>query len=299
MLDISISIVLFHTDEEEVTQVLKLINRSFLTKRIYLIDNSADDSLRVLSEFPNVTYIFNNANLGYGKGHNIAINCEKNTAKYHLVINSDIDFDPAILQQAFDFMESHGEVGMISPKILDDEGTLQHFCRKLPTPFDLFARRFIPGFLKPLFKNELDSYLLLDKDYSKPMNIANLPGCFMFIRSSVLKEVGGFDENFFLYVEDVDLTRRIHEVSVTLYYPAIVIKHRLAQGSYKLSKLVLLHIRSAIHYFNKWGWFADTGRDYINSNIGLSFPIAVRAEVAQVKELVFYEKVPQKIYSAS
>jgi GT2 family glycosyltransferase len=298
MLDINISIVLFHTDEQEVRQVLELINRSSLSKRIYLIDNSADDSLRTLSKLANVTYIFHNANLGYGRGHNIAINHKKNPARYHLVINSDIEFDPVILHQAFDFMERHGEVGMISPRVLNAKGELQYFCRKLPTPFDLFARRFIPGFLKPLLKNELDSYLLLDKDYSKPMNIANLPGCFMFIRSNVLKEIGGFDENFFLYVEDIDLTRRLNEVSVTLYYPAIIIKHHLAQGSYKFSKLVFLHIQSAIYYFNKWGWFVDTSRDEINKSMGLNIAIAKREDAAKVKELVFYDRVPQKLYSS-
>ncbi|WP_295667853.1 glycosyltransferase family 2 protein [uncultured Mucilaginibacter sp.] len=298
MLDIKISIVLFHTEEREVRQVLRLINKSTLRKRIFLIDNSADDTLRVLSTISNVTYIFNNANLGYGRGHNVAINNEDTPSRYHLVINSDIDFDPVSLQQAFDFMEQHDDVGMISPRILDAEGDLQYFCRKLPTPFDLLARRFIPGFFKPLFKHELDSYLLLNKDYSKPMNIPNLPGCFMFMRSDVLKNIGGFDENFFLYVEDIDLTRRLHEVSVTLYYPAITIKHYLAQGSYKFSKLVLYHIKSAIHYFNKWGWFADTSRDEINKVIGLSYKITKREEVAKVKELVFYDSVPRKLYSS-
>lgn len=288
MLDINISIVLFHTDEQKVRQVLELINASPLTKRIYLVDNSADNRLSVLSEIPNVSYVFNNANLGYGRGHNIAINC-RNKARYHLIINSDIEFDPVILKQAFDFMESHGQVGMISPQILNPEGKLQRFCRKLPTPFDLFARRFIPGFLKPFLKNELDSYLLLHKDYSKPMNIANLPGCFMFVRADLLRAIGGFDENFFLYVEDVDLTRRLHEVSVTLYYPAIVIKHHLAQGSYKFSKLVLFHIQSAIYYFNKWGWFDDTSRVEINKHTGMNFAIAKRENVEEVEELVLID----------
>ena len=125
MLDIKISIVLFHTEEQEVRQVLRLINKSSLTKSIYLVDNSADDSLSVLSTIANVTYIFNNANLGYGRGHNVAINNEGNPARYHLVINSDIDFDPVILQQAFDFMEEHDEIGMVSPRILDADGDLQ------------------------------------------------------------------------------------------------------------------------------------------------------------------------------
>jgi hypothetical protein len=129
------------------------------------------------------------------------------------------------------------------------------------------VRRFIPGFAKPLFRRFLDNYLLLNKDYSSPMNIPNLPGCFMFVRTNVLIEIGGFDEKFFLYVEDVDLTRRLHEKSITLYYPKIVIKHSLARGSYKETKLALYHIASAIHYFNKWGWFNDRERIAINNNI--------------------------------
>jgi len=267
MFDITISIVLFHTDEKEVRNVLNLINRSSLKKKIYLVDNSADDSLRVLSRINNVEYIFNNTNLGYGAGHNIAINKAAGQSEYHLIMNSDIEFNPVILEQAFMCMETNPEIGMLSPQILLPDGELQHFCRKLPTPFDLFVRRFIPGFLKPLFKKYLDNYLLLNKDYSSAMNIPNLPGCFMFVRTHVLLEVGGFDEKFFLYVEDVDLTRRLHEKSITLYYPKIVIQHSLARGSYKVSKLVLYHIASAIYYFNKWGWFNDRERIAINKSL--------------------------------
>jgi len=271
MLDLKISVVLYHTEEQEIRNVLRTLNQSALLKEIYLIDNSSTDALRVLQNVPNVTYIFNNANLGYGKGHNLAINRIGKKAKYHLVINSDIEFKFWILQEAFDFMERNRGVGMLSPKILDTDGSVQLFCRKLPDPFDLFARRFIPGSLKPLLKRKLDGYVLAERDYSKPMNIPNLPGCFMFIRASLLKEIGGFDERFFLYVEDVDLTRRLNELSVTLYYPKIEIVHHLARGSYKFTKLVGYHVRSAISYFNKWGWFIDRKRSLINKSTGVYF----------------------------
>jgi GT2 family glycosyltransferase len=267
MVDITISIVLFQTDKEELRHLLSLINESPLSKHIYLIDNSTNDDLRIFSNTPNVEYIFNYVNVGYGAGHNVAIGKAQNMSKYHIIMNSDIDFNPIILEQAFICMETNDNIGMISPKILLPDGELQHFCRKLPTPFDLFARRFVPGFAKPLFKRFLDNYLLLNKDYSSTMNIPNLPGCFMFVRTAILVEVGGFDENFFLYVEDIDLTRRLHEKSVTLYYPNIVVRHSLARGSYKDIKLVLHHIASAIYYFNKWGWFNDKGRITINKNL--------------------------------
>lgn len=267
MFDITFSIVLFHTDEKELKNVLKLINESPLKKKIFLIDNSETDELKKFAHTNNVEYIFNNSNLGYGAGHNIAIQKANGLSRYHLIMNSDIEFNPVILEQAFVCMETNPEIGMLSPQILLPDGELQHFCRKLPTPFDLFVRRFIPDFAKPLFKRFLDSYMLLNKDYSSAMNIPNLPGCFMFVRTNILVEIGGFDEKFFLYVEDVDLTRRLHEKSVTLYYPKIVIKHSLARGSYKELKHGLYHVASAIYYFNKWGWFNDRKRIAINNNI--------------------------------
>jgi GT2 family glycosyltransferase len=85
------------------------------------------------------------------------------------------------------------------------------------------------------------------------------------MRVSDFKKVNGFDEKIFLYVEDVDLTRRLHKITKTVYYPEIEVEHGLARGSYKFSKLVVYHINSAIYYFNKWGWFFDKSREHINA----------------------------------
>lgn len=265
--DLTISLVLFNTNISEVQHVITLIQSSPLKSKIFVVDNSPINILEEIAKIKDVEYIFTNNNLGYGKGHNIAINKADGISKYHLVINADVNFDPIVLKKALDYMEANPDVGMLSPRIKLLTGEMQYFCRLLPTPFDLFARRFLPGFLKPFFKNRLDNYLLLNKDYSTQMNIPNLPGCFMFMRQSILKTVGGFDESFFMYVEDIDLTRRLHEVSQTMYYPDIVIEHGLARGSYSFSKLTLYHIRSAIYYFNKWGWFNDEKRIQINKNL--------------------------------
>ncbi len=266
-MDVSISIVLYLTNQSELEYIINLINRSELVKRIYLVDNSPTDELKKLGNLPSVEYIFNNANLGYGAGHNIALKKVKYISKYHLILNADVDFDPSILKMAFDFMEFNPQVVMLSPQILWPSGELQHFSRKLPTPFDLIARRFLPNFLKPIFQSKMDEYILLHRDYKRSMNIPNLPGCFMFVRTDIINEINGFDENYFMYVEDIDLTRRLHQIGETLYYPEIVIKHSLAQGSGVFSKLMLYHIKSAIHYFNKWGWFFDKKRTLINKRL--------------------------------
>jgi len=267
MFELTISIVLYQNDEAELENILNLINESNLNKLIYLVDNSLTNALEKFSSYPNVEYIYNNSNIGYGAAHNVAIAKANNQSEYHLILNADVDFDPEMLKSAFEFMEFNPEVVMLSPKILWPNGNLQHFSRKLPTPFDLFSRRFIPGFLKPVFKRKMDDYILLNHDYTKSMNVPNLPGCFMFVRTDVLNSICGFDENFFMYVEDIDLTRRLHEKGKTLYYPKIVIEHGLAQGSYKISKLLIYHIKSAIYYFNKWGWFNDKMRKTINESL--------------------------------
>ena len=96
------------------------------------------------------------------------------------------------------------------------------------------------------------------------MNIPNLSGCFMFLRLSTLKEVGLFDENIFMYLEDIDLNRRIHRRYKTIFYPFTEVIHQHQKESYKSKKLLKAHIKSAIYYFNKYGWICDRERTEIN-----------------------------------
>ena len=92
------------------------------------------------------------------------------------------------------------------------------------------------------------------------MEVPSLSGWFMFMRVSVLKEVGGFDERYFMYAEDLDLCRRIGEVSKTIFYPGVSVVHEYEKGSYKSKKLLKYHTVSIIKYFNKWGWIFDSKR---------------------------------------
>jgi GT2 family glycosyltransferase len=82
----------------------------------------------------------------------------------------------------------------------------------------------------------------------------------MFIRTKIFKEIGLFDERFFMYLEDTDLCRRIGEKYKTIYYPEAIVYHEYAKGSYRSNELLKIHIESAIKYFNKWGWFSDKER---------------------------------------
>jgi GT2 family glycosyltransferase len=269
MKTISISIVLFNNKKEQIIKVItSLLLCESLEIKLFLIDNSSNDVLKELVNLDErrIEYIFNNENLGYGKGHNIAI--EKSIERgisYHLVLNPDVYFDKDVLLKLYVYMEKHTDVGNIIPQVKYPNGDIQYLCKLLPSPFDLILRRFIP--FKTWKNRNSEKYELKFTGYIKIMNVPSLSGCFMFLRCNILKEVGLFDESFFMYLEDVDLNRRIHENYKTIFYPEVQIYHEYAKDSYKNKKLLIYHIKSAINYFNKWGWFFDKKRFKINNRI--------------------------------
>ena len=148
-----------------------------------------------------------------------------------------------------------------------DSHSIQHLCKLLPAPTDLVLRRFFPEWLKRITRKRIESYELRDLNYDAPAYVPSLSGCFMFARRSVLRAVGGFDERFFLYMEDVDLCRRMLERSQLLYWPAVSVRHVHQMGSYRNRQLLLMHVRSAIQYFNKWGWFRDKKLEEMNRSV--------------------------------
>jgi len=93
----------------------------------------------------------------------------------------------------------------------------------------------------------------------------------MLLRTSILEQTGLFDERFFMYYEDTDLTRRVHQFHRTVFYPKVTITHDFAKASHKNRRLLIAHIHSAIQYFNKWGWFFDAERTQINREIRKQF----------------------------
>ena len=267
MSQLNVSIVLYQNSLVQLKRAINSVLSTKLDVKLYLIDNSPADSLKILSELnPRIVYIFNNANLGFGKAHNIAI---KETLKegvpFHLIMNPDIYFDKEVLEELYSFMEENKDIGLVMPKVLYPDGRIQYLCKLLPTPFDLFGRRFLnKGPLKKYIEKRNEIYELRFTGYNKIMEVPYLSGCFMFIRTEMLKKVGLFDERFFMYLEDTDLSRRIHRVAKTIYYPYVHIYHEHQKGSYKNLKLLKIHIESAIKYFNKWGWFNDPERETIN-----------------------------------
>jgi GT2 family glycosyltransferase len=259
------SIVTFHNNKKVLHEAMKSFLNTSLNVKLYIVDNSADDSIRTLCTDQRCEYIHMGKNVGFGTAHNVAMRRAVEESRYHLVLNPDIFFDGGVLEKIVDYMDAHPEAGQLMPKIHYPSGEVQHLCKLLPTPTDLFLRRFFPWL--PGAEERNRRYELLDSGYDKIMNIPYLSGCFMFLRTSAIKEIGYFDERIFMYIEDCDLTRRIHERYQTIFYPEVHVVHHYTKGSYKNLRLMLYNIHGAFIYFSKYGWIFDEDRKKINQRV--------------------------------
>lgn len=204
-------------------------------------------------------------NIGYGRGNNRAIRLAmEEGCQYHLVVNPDVWFSSDVIPTIWKYMEEHPEVGQIMPKVLFLDGNIQPLAKLLPTPMDMFCRMILPEWM---FKRRNKRYELADSGYKNIMNVPCLSGCFMFFRTSTLQECGLFDERYFMYAEDFDLTRRIHRRFKTLFFPNVSIFHKFNRGSHRSLRLFLIHTVSMVRYFNKFGWFYDKERHHFNRQL--------------------------------
>lgn len=266
---LNISIVLYHPDwEREVIPLVKELLQVKCLNKVYIVDNS---EVRVAEEMAGrwdtgrVIYIFMNENAGYGKGHNVALReSVYDRVKYHLVMNADISLKAEEIDTLCAFMETQPMVGQLMPRVVYPNGETQYLCKLLPTPWDVFGRRFLP---KRWTEKRNARYELRDSGYDKPMNVPYLSGCFMLLRTEAALKARLFDERYFMYPEDIDLTRTIHRDYLTLYYPAVTIVHNHKKGSYHSMRLLWIHIINMCRYFNKWGWFRDTERTAFNRQL--------------------------------
>jgi len=264
------SIVIYNADKVKLNKVISsFLNSTIKNTKLCLVDNSPKKLPYIeglLKKFPEIDYIFNNKNLGYGAAHNVAIKKYADSSMYHVVLNPDIYFDSEILGTLYSRMEKDKTIGLSSTKILFNDGKIQFSHKKLPSPFDVGVR-FLIGklpilgpILESAFKKLTDRYELKDIYDKKSFFCPSVSGCFMFFRSNALKEIKGFDEKFFMYFEDVDISRRCLEKYNNIVFNDIHIFHFWERGSYKSFKLLQYHIQSAINYFNKFGWIFDNNR---------------------------------------
>ena len=276
---LNISIVLYHPKwEQEVLPLVRELLRVKNLRKIYLLDNTEpsyspqdgltahailqQSGLTAQAVSRKLRYMAMSENLGYGRAHNIAL---RESAYYrtelHLVMNSDIRVKAEDIDAMHDWMIANPQVGQMMPKVVNPDGSQQYLAKRLPSPLDVFGRRFLPEWMMAKCN---ERYELRDLDLTRPVNAPYLSGCFMLLRTKAAVEAGLFDERYFMYPEDIDLTRTIHRNWLTLYYPEWTIVHAHARSSYKNNHMLCIHIQNLCRYFNKWGWFFDKERREMN-----------------------------------
>lgn len=257
---LTVSFVLYKTDIAEVERAIDQVHASNPDARIILVDNSPDPLALAFDDRANIAVIRPDRNLGYGSGHNLAFALSKGD-RYHAVLNTDLTYGAMVFPELIAFMDANPDVGLTMPRICYPDGSIQHLCRLLPHPLDVFGRGFFANAGWTRARN--DRYEFRKWTYDSVAQFPFLSGCFMMLRRSVVDEVQGFDERFFMYGEDADLSRRIAQRHRTMFVPTAMVEHeyRSQGGGYRrlASKVVNLS-----RYFSKWGWWVDRERDEMN-----------------------------------
>lgn len=261
---ISASVVLYQSNLEDIHAIIHSFCAVAGCHKLFLIDNSPDVTI-AYAGFDGVEYIHSKANIGYGAGHNIAMRRSlEGGFDFHFIINPDIVFKPEVITTIANYMQIHPNVGLLMPKVLYPNGDVQYVCKLLPSPLDFFAKRFLPGLYS---RGQQDRFEMRMSGYNTIMDVPFLSGCFMALRKEAMEECGMFDERYFMYAEDIDLTRRIMEKYRTVFYPEVSIIHGYEAASYKSLKMFIILFVNIGRYFNKWGWIFDKDRKKINEKV--------------------------------
>lgn len=196
-------------------------------------------------------------NGGFAKGNNLGMKAAR--GRYVLVMNPDIAVVTGGLEKMVDLMDQQPEMGVVGPKLINPDGSIQDSCRRFPNwPMPLYRRTAL-GKL-PWAKKKLNYYLMVDWDHQSSRPIDWLFGAFLLLRKSALDKIGLFDERFFMYFEDLDLCRRFWDAGYSVYYFADVemvhYHQRLSAERTGIIGIVRragrIHLMSGIKYFAKY-----------------------------------------------
>ena len=246
---ITASIVVYKENLKVLENAIDSFLGSPLSKKLYIIDNSPSNEFKNKIQNDSVEYIYSNKNVGFGKGHNSILHKLTSENKYHLILNPDVRFHPEILEKLVLKMESNESFSMIAPRVLNSNNELLHTARRYPSLFELIFR-FLGIFKKFTIRGEYKN-----QNHKKSFSPDFVQGSFMLFKTEDLLRLEGFDERYFMYMEDVDICRKIDlSGKRKLYFPATEIIHTHRKGSSKEFRLFFINISSIIKYFIKWGF---------------------------------------------
>lgn len=218
--------------------------------QLYVSDNDSSDNTveLVKREFPQVIVLENKTNKGFGHGNNAVIS--KLNSKYHFIINPDIFLKENAVLELVKFLENNSDIVMAVPKFVFENGEEQFTPKLQPTLRYMLGGRLSKYGL--VFKKWRDEYTLKNVEIKKPIDIGFCSGCFIAVRTDVFKKIKGFDERYFLYSEDADITRMAQKYGRTVYNPSVSVIHLWERAYKKSGRHFRIQIASMFKYFWKW-----------------------------------------------
>ena len=245
---LSACIVLYHSGMH-VLHAVQCFQESDIELELHVVDNSPGGTLgeHLQWQCPGVQYYPQRKDLGYAGGCNLVI--PNLRSQYHLVCHPDVTFDDKLLSNMVNYMERNKDCVILTPKVLNADGTEQFLPKRAPTIKYLLgsALKKWPG----PFKAWNAEYTLEGADIRTPTSVEVADGCFLLIRTGILRQLQGFDPKFFLTHEDTDLSRRAIEYGAIVYHPDMVVTHAKAEKSRNWPEM-LKRLCGALRYLRKW-----------------------------------------------
>ncbi len=254
--DITVSIVNWNTREELLRCIRSVLSQAGSVRtEVIVVDNASDDSSAagVQSEFgTNITLIANEKNVGFSAAHNQAIGLSR--GRYILLLNPDCTLlAPDVLRKMMDYMDENRGVGMLGPRIVNPDGSLQYSARHFPTMLAAGFRHTLLG--KAFPKNRyVRRYMMTDWSHDETAEVDWLSGAALMVRRETFAHIGVLDERFFMYLEDVDWCKRAHIGGWrVVYYPLVSVAHRIGTASDQNAvPMIRQHHASMLRYFLKY-----------------------------------------------
>lgn len=271
---VEISVIICTYNTKEVTlRCLKQLKTSidYLNRKVevIVIENGTDGTDAVIyKKYPWIKLIKPKENVGYTKGNNLGIKKANKNSKYYLFLNSDALVKKDTLLKSVNYMEQNNRCSVLGCKLKFEDNTLQYSAGYLPTPFSVFnwimGLDLIPSVSRilPQFHPKYDSY------FNKDKKVGWVMGAFFFTRREVIKKTKGFDENFFMYTEEVEWCKRIEDADFEVWYtPSFEVVHLDKSSSIKdvskIQKIFILEVLGVVYYLRK----------YYPNSINLMIPI--------------------------
>lgn len=244
---ITIGIVSYNTPPQTLQKLVSSLKNSNLSATIVLLCNSENTSYQIeiceLSKEYGVEFLGNQPNRGFGAGHNSIARAFP--AEWYICCNPDVVVKQDTISELLGFAEKNNDAILLMPRVLSKDGSIQPLARKTLTPISWFHRqlwRLMPRLFRPFE---------LRFDYKKSQPVDFVTGCFFAVKQEHFWKLGGFDESFFLYSEDADLSYRAKSLGVNYFVATSEICHLWTTNSCRNRKIILLELKSLYHYFNK------------------------------------------------